>query len=103
MNQRKFNINSKYAPSSPYSASKASSDHAVRAYGKSFGLSYKITNCSNNYGPFQYPEKLIPVIILKCIERKKIPIFGNGKNLRDWIYVTDHVDAIYEVYKYSKN
>lgn len=103
INQRKFNINSKYAPSNPYSASKASSDHAVRAYGKAFGLSYKITNCSNNYGPFQYPEKLIPVIINKCIERKYIPIYGNGENIRDWIHVTDHVNAIYEVYKKGKN
>jgi dTDP-glucose 4,6-dehydratase len=103
INQRKFNINSKYEPRSPYSASKASSDHAVRAYGESFGLSYKITNCSNNYGPFQYPEKLIPVIIIKCIERKSIPIFGNGENIRDWIHATDHVDAIYEVYKKGKN
>jgi dTDP-glucose 4,6-dehydratase len=103
INQKRFNINSKYAPTSPYSASKASSDHAVRAYGKSFGLHYKITNCSNNYGPFQYPEKLIPVIIIKCIERKNIPIFSNGENIRDWIYVTDHVDAIFEVYKKGKN
>ena len=103
INQKKFNIDSKYAPTSPYSASKASSDHAVRAYGKSFGLHYKITNCSNNYGPFQYPEKLIPVIIIKCIERKNIPIFSNGENIRDWIYVTDHVDAIFEVYKKGKN
>jgi dTDP-glucose 4,6-dehydratase len=103
INQKRFNIDSKYAPTSPYSASKASSDHAVRAYGKSFGLHYKITNCSNNYGPFQYPEKLIPVIIIKCIERKNIPIFSNGENIRDWIYVTDHVDAIFEVYKKGKN
>lgn len=103
INQRKFNINSKYEPRSPYSASKASSDHAVRAYGESFGLSYKITNCSNNYGQFQYPEKLIPVIIIKCIERKSIPIFGSGENIRDWIHVIDHVNAIYEVYKKGKN
>ncbi len=101
-NQKKFSVNTKYAPANPYAASKASTDHAVRAYGQTFGLSYKITNCSNNYGPFQYPEKLIPVIINKCIERKEIPIYGNGKNIRDWIHVTDHVNAIYEVYKKGK-
>lgn len=96
---QKFSTNSKYKPRSPYSASKASSDHAVRAYGETFGLHFSITNCSNNYGRYQYPEKLIPVIINKCIERKTIPIYGNGKNIRDWIHVKDHVNAIYQIQK----
>jgi dTDP-glucose 4,6-dehydratase len=103
LNGSKFNLNSKYNPRSPYSASKASSDHAVRSYGETFGMSYKITNCSNNYGQFQYPEKLIPVIINNCINRKPIPIYGNGKNIRDWIHVSDHVEAIYRVFKKGKN
>lgn len=102
-NEKKFNINSKYNPRSPYSASKASSDHAVRAYGETFGINYKITNCSNNYGFYQYPEKLIPVIINNCIQRKFIPIYGNGKNIRDWIHVSDHTDAIYKVFTKGKN
>lgn len=96
---QKFNTNSKYDPRSPYAASKASSDHAVRAYGETFGIRYTITNCSNNYGRYQYPEKLIPVIISKCIEKKPIPIYGNGKNIRDWIHVEDHVNAIYQIVK----
>ncbi len=99
----KFNLNSKYYPNSPYSASKASSDHAVRCYGETFGISYKITYCSNNYGPFQHTEKFIPLIINSCIQRKSIPIYGNGKNIRDWIYVTDHAEAIYQVVKKGKN
>jgi dTDP-glucose 4,6-dehydratase len=103
LNEPKFNLNSNYSPQSPYAASKASTDHAVRAYGKTFGIMYKITNCSNNYGLYQYPEKLIPVIINKCLERKPIPIYGNGKNIRDWIHVSDHADAIYEVFKNGKN
>jgi len=99
--KKKFDINSKYDPRSPYSASKASSDHAVRAYGETFGLSYTITNCSNNYGKYQYPEKLIPVIINKCIEKKPIPIYGNGRNIRDWIHVEDHVNAIFQIQKHG--
>ena len=102
-NDPKFNLNSKYDPRSPYSASKASSDHAVRCYGETFGISYKITYCSNNYGPFQHPEKFIPLIINSCIHRKPIPIYGNGKNVRDWIHVTDHVEAIYQVVIKGKN
>lgn len=98
-NDKKFNSNSKYDPRSPYSASKASSDHAVRAYSETFGIRYTITNCSNNYGRYQYPEKLIPVIISKCIEKKPIPIYGDGKNIRDWIHVEDHVNAIYQIAK----
>ena len=94
INKKKFNSKSSYDPKSPYSASKAASDHAVRSYGKTYNLNYLITNCSNNYGPHQYPEKLIPVVILSCLNKKEIPIYGNGKNVRDWIFVEDHVDAI---------
>jgi len=93
----KFNENSKYRPNSPYSASKASSDHLVRAWYKTYGLPSIITNCSNNYGPWQYPEKLIPVIILKAIQGKTIPIYGDGKNIRDWIHVDDHVKGLIQV------
>lgn len=101
--EKKFSNDSKYNPRSPYSASKAASDHAVRSYGETFGISFKITNCSNNFGPYQYPEKLIPLVITKCIQRLEIPIYGNGKNIRDWIHVKDHVDAIYKIYKIGKN
>lgn len=87
----------KYDPSSPYSASKASSDHLVRAWGMTYGLPILITNCSNNYGPFQFPEKLIPVVINKALSGESIPIYGNGKNIRDWLYVEDHVDALFSV------
>ncbi len=89
-----FNENSSYAPNSPYSASKAGSDHLVRSWNKTYGLPTLITNCSNNYGPFQFPEKLIPLVILKALDGKKIPIYGKGKNIRDWLHVDDHVDAI---------
>jgi len=101
LKEKKFNVNSKYDPRSPYSASKASSDHAVRAYGETFKINYSITNCSNNYGRYQYPEKLIPVIIKNCIERKPIPIYGNGKNIRDWIHVEDHVEAIFQIQQHG--
>ena len=96
-NQNLFNENSRYNPSSPYSASKASSDHLVNAWIKTYNLPAIITNCSNNYGPYQYPEKLIPLIIQRCILEDKLPIYGNGKNIRDWIYVEDHCDALYQV------
>ena len=86
-----------YDPSSPYSASKASSDHLVRAWHRSYGLPVLITNCSNNYGPFQFPEKLIPHVILNAINGKKIPIYGDGKQIRDWLYVEDHVIALMSV------
>tara|TARA_B110000483_G_scaffold240019_1_gene319721 strand:+ start:1730 stop:2767 length:1038 start_codon:yes stop_codon:yes gene_type:complete len=86
-----------YAPSSPYSASKASSDHLVRAWGETYGLPILITNCSNNYGPFQFPEKLIPVVINKALSGDAIPIYGTGQNIRDWLYVEDHVDALLTV------
>ena len=90
----KFNENTAYQPSSPYSASKASSDHLVRAWHRTYGLPVVITNCSNNYGPCQFPEKLIPVAILNAIQKKPIPIYGNGDQIRDWLYVDDHARAL---------
>lgn len=92
-----FTEETAYDPSSPYSASKASSDHLVRAYHRTYGLPMTITNCSNNYGPLQFPEKLIPVMILNALEGKKLPIYGEGLNVRDWLYVTDHCEAIMTV------
>ena len=92
--EAKFTENSNYAPNSPYSASKASSDHLVSAWNKTYGLPTLITNCSNNYGPWQFPEKLIPLVILKAIEKEKIPLYGDGKNIRDWLFVEDHIKAI---------
>ncbi len=89
-----FNEDSLYKPSSPYSASKASSDHLVRSWCRTFGLPTIITNCSNNYGPYHFPEKLIPSIILKAINGIDIPIYGNGKQVRDWLYVDDHAEAL---------
>ncbi len=86
-----------YAPNSPYSASKASSDMLVRAYHHTYGLPTVITNCSNNYGPFQFPEKLIPVVIQNVLARKPIPIYGDGMNVRDWLYVRDHAEALWTV------
>ena len=83
-----------YAPNSPYSASKAASDHLVRAYHKTYGMPVVTTNCSNNYGPFQFPEKLIPLTILNALEGKPIPVYGDGKNVRDWLYVDDHCSGI---------
>lgn len=92
-----FTENKAYKPNSPYSASKASSDHLVRAWFHTFNLPTLITNCSNNYGPFQFPEKLIPVVILNALKGKEIPVYGEGKNIRDWLYVEDHVRAILSV------
>jgi len=86
-----------YAPSSPYSASKAASDHYVRAYGHTFGLPYSITHCTNNYGPYQFPEKLIPLMILSAMDGKPLPIYGDGAQIRDWLYVEDHCEAIWLV------
>ena len=86
-----------YAPNSPYSASKAASDQYVRAYGHTFGLPYSITNCSNNYGPYQYPEKLIPLMIANALSGKALPVYGDGKQIRDWLYVEDHCEAIHLV------
>ena len=98
-----FKENTPYNPSSPYSASKASSDHLVRAWNLTFNLPTIITNCSNNYGPFQFPEKLIPLMIINCIKHKNLPIYGDGKNIRDWLYVADHCDALYSVILNGKN
>ena len=92
-----FNESSNYAPMSPYSASKASSDHLVRSWHNTFGLPTLISNCSNNYGPFQFPEKLIPLTITKALKEEKIPIYGDGQNIRDWLFVDDHVDAIFQI------
>ena len=92
-----FTETSPYAPNSPYSASKASSDMLVRAYHHTYGLNTVITNCSNNYGPYQFPEKLIPVVIQNLIARKPIPVYGDGMNVRDWLYVRDHADALWLV------
>lgn len=90
----KFSETTPYNPRSPYAASKASSDHIVRAYGITYGLPITITNCSNNFGPFQYPEKLIPLAITNILEGKKVPLYGDGKNVRDWLFVEDHCRAI---------
>jgi len=89
-----FNETTPYDPRSPYSASKASSDHLVRAWHETFGLPIVLTNCSNNYGPFQFPEKLIPLVILNALMGKPLPIYGDGENIRDWLYVEDHADAL---------
>ena len=92
-----FTEDTPYAPSSPYSATKASSDHLVRAWQRTFNLPTLITNCSNNYGPYQFPEKLIPLIISNALEGKDLPIYGNGKQIRDWLYVDDHARALLHV------
>lgn len=92
-----FKETTPYRPNSPYSASKASSDHLVRAYGKTYGLPVTISNCSNNYGPYQFPEKLIPLMILNAAEGKPLPVYGDGKNIRDWLYVRDHCSAVWSV------
>lgn len=92
-----FTEETPYRPNSPYSASKASSDHLVRAYGATYGLPVTISNCSNNYGPYQFPEKLIPLMILNALERKPLPVYGDGLNVRDWLYVIDHCRAIWQV------
>lgn len=96
-NEAAFSETTRYAPNSPYSASKAASDHLVRAYHHTYGLPTLTTNCSNNYGPFQFPEKLIPLVILHAIEGKAIPVYGDGQNVRDWLYVADHCAAIRSV------
>ena len=97
-----FEETTAYDPSSPYSASKAASDHIVRAYHRTYGLPVKITNCSNNYGPMQFPEQLIPLMILNAVDRKPLPIYGAGLNVRDWLYVTDHCEAIWTVIEKGK-
>lgn len=92
-----FREDTPYRPNSPYSASKAASDHLVRAYFKTFDLPVTISNCSNNYGPYQFPEKLIPLIVLNALEDKPLPVYGDGKNIRDWLYVEDHCAAIWTI------
>ncbi len=89
-----FTEDTPYAPNSPYSASKAASDHLVRAWAETYGLPVVMTNCSNNYGPFHFPEKLIPVVILNALHGRPIPVYGKGENVRDWLYVEDHADAL---------
>ena len=98
-----FNENTPYDPSSPYSASKASSDHLVRAWNKTYDLPAIITNCSNNYGPYQFPEKLIPLMIINAIAKKKLPVYGKGNNIRDWLHVFDHCSAIDSIIKNGKS
>lgn len=97
-----FTEETPYDPSSPYSASKAASDHLVRAYHRTYGLPTKLTNCSNNYGPYQFPEKLIPLMILNASEGKPLPVYGRGVNVRDWLYVDDHCEAIWAVIEKGK-
>jgi dTDP-glucose 4,6-dehydratase len=97
-----FHEETPYAPTSPYAASKASSDHLVRSYYHSFGLPITISNCSNNYGPYQFPEKLIPVVILNALTGKQLPIYGDGMQIRDWLYVEDHCDAIWTIINKGK-
>lgn len=98
-----FTEETSYDPNSPYSASKASSDHFVRAYGETYGLPYIISNCSNNYGPNQFPEKLIPLFINNIVEKKALPVYGDGKYTRDWLYVLDHANAIDLAFHRGKN
>ena len=93
--------NHQYAPSSPYSASKASADHLVKSYIRTYKLNAVISNCCNNYGPFQFPEKLIPKILSNIFTNKELPIYARGKNSREWIYVDDHCSAIFSIYKYK--
>ena len=97
-----FTENTPFAPNSPYSASKAASDHLVRAYFHTYGLPTLTTNCSNNYGPYQFPEKLIPLIMLNALDGKSLPVYGDGQNIRDWLYVLDHCKAIHTVINKGK-
>jgi len=97
-----FSEQTAYDPSSPYSASKAGSDHLVRAYSRTYGLPVTISNCSNNYGPHQFPEKLIPLMILNSLEGKSLPVYGDGMNIRDWLYVTDHCRAIWLIMNHGR-
>ena len=95
----RFTEKTPYRPNSPYSASKASSDHLVRAYHKTYGMPVTISNCSNNYGPYQFPEKMIPLMVLNALEGKPLPVYGQGLNVRDWLYVTDHCQAVWKIMK----
>jgi dTDP-glucose 4,6-dehydratase len=97
-----FSETTPYAPNSPYAASKAASDHLVRAYGHTYDLPFTITNCSNNYGPYQFPEKLIPLMILNALDGRPLPIYGDGHQIRDWLYVEDHCEAIWRVIRSGK-
>lgn len=97
--QEKFTEDTNYKPRSPYAASKASSDHLVRAWHETYGLPILLTNCSNNYGPYQFPDKLIPVIIISLLTGSKIPVYGKGINIRDWLYVEDHAEALLTVFE----
>ena len=97
-----FTEETPYSPNSPYSASKAASDHMVRAWHETYGLPVLITNCSNNYGPYQFPEKLIPLVILNALAGKPLPIYGKGDQVRDWLYVDDHARALYQVLETGK-
>ena len=101
-NTKLFTESSPYAPSSPYSASKASADHLVRAWMRTYGLPVLLSNCSNNYGPYHFPEKLIPLVILNAIKGKKLPIYGKGDQIRDWLYVDDHAHALYKIISEGK-
>lgn len=94
-----FTEDTPYSPSSPYSASKAASDHLVRAYHKTYGIPVTLSNCSNNYGPYQFPEKLIPLMILNALEEEPLPVYGDGRNIRDWLYVKDHCKAVWTIMK----
>lgn len=98
-----FTETTPYDPSSPYSASKASSDHLVRAYHRTYGLPVRVTNCSNNYGPYQFPEKLIPLMIQNALTEKPLPIYGKGENIRDWLFVTDHCSALWAVFERGRD
>jgi dTDP-glucose 4,6-dehydratase len=98
-----FTEKTPYRPNSPYSASKAASDHLVRAYFKTYALPVTISNCSNNYGPYQFPEKLIPLMILNALEGKSLPVYGQGRNIRDWLYVTDHCKAVWKIMQTGKH
>ncbi|HLV65450.1 MAG TPA: dTDP-glucose 4,6-dehydratase [Polyangiaceae bacterium] len=97
-----FTEESPYQPNSPYSASKAASDHLVRAYAHTYGISTTLSNCSNNYGPYQFPEKLIPLMILNMLEGKPLPVYGDGMNVRDWLFVDDHAEAIWNVLRLGR-
>ncbi|MEM1371927.1 MAG: GDP-mannose 4,6-dehydratase, partial [Pseudomonadota bacterium] len=97
-----FSEESPYAPNSPYAASKAASDHLVRAWGTTYGLPVIVSNCSNNYGPYQFPEKLIPVVILNALRGRPIPIYGQGENVRDWLFVEDHADALLTILRHGQ-
>ena len=103
MTDPSFTETTPYDPKSPYSASKASSDHLVRAWGETFDLPVVVTNCSNNYGPFQFPEKLIPLVSIRALRNQPLPVYGTGENVRDWLFVDDHARALISVLESGKN